>query len=579
MSENGYPGHYQVRAAKHEPVAARESALPSRREEFDEITDVVTVGGGCAGLASSLFNAWNGNDVVLLEKAPEIGGTTLKSAFIYWVPNNGPLRDSGAEDREEDFLRYVARISRPEKYDPDSPTFGQSQWEFDLYKAIYESAWPAVELLAERGALPYEHAPHWTDYWANLDEDKVIHERHLVPAGLNEMQTDGGLVAIRNMSNAAREAGVDIRTGHRVQRLMIDDDHNVVGVEATTVSGETIRIGARKAVLFGSGGFTHDKDLRDNFLAHPAEGGCAARTNEGDFVRIGSAVGAQLRNMQFAWRCAINVEKAANADPNMQGTFAVAGDSMILVNYKGERGLNEKLPYNELIHRWYDWDPINCEFPNKVMIQIWDQHTQDHSSVDFYGNSVVPEGVDNAHVITGQTLAELAGNVAQRLEKYREFTGHVKLADDFLPKLEATIARWNEMAERGVDEDFHRGGREVEQTVFAGPLSEESAEKENPVMAPISGEGPYYATLLTGGTLDTKGGPRINTSAQVVDDQDQPIQGLYGVGNCVASASARAYWAGGGTLGPMIAIAYRAAQAIAKEPARELKPTRVVAQA
>ena len=42
---------------------------------------------------------------------------------------------------------------------------------------------------------------------------------------------------------------------------------------------------------------------------------------------------------------------------------------------------------------------------------------------------------------------------------------------------------------------------------------------------------------------------------------DQPIPGLYGVGNCVASPSARAYWAGGATLGPIIAFAYRAANA------------------
>ena len=50
---------------------------------------------------------------------------------------------------------------------------------------------------------------------------------------------------------------------------------------------------------------------------------------------------------------------------------------------------------------------------------------------------------------------------------------------------------------------------------------------------------------------------------------DQPIPGLYGVGNCVASPSARAYWAGGATLGPIIAFAYRAANAAHLEPVRE----------
>jgi succinate dehydrogenase/fumarate reductase flavoprotein subunit len=570
LSENGHSQPFRVRAARHEPVARRESALPSRGLRFDVETDVVVVGSGCAGLASSLFTSWQGNDVVLLEKAPEVGGTTLKAAFIYWVPNNGFLQEQGLEDREEDFLRYVARISRPEKYDPDSPTFGQSEWEFALYKAIYESAWPAAKLLHDRGALPARHAPHWTDYWENLEEDKVANARHLTPDGVNEDETDGGLIAIRGMTKAAEAAGVDIRTGHRVQRLVVNDDNAAVGVVATTVDGETVRVGARKAVLFGSGGFTHDKDLRDNFLAVPVVGGCAARSNEGDFVRIGSAVGAQLRNMQFAWRCAVNLQKVVEADPHMQGTFAVAGDSMILVNYKGERAFNEKLPYNELVQRMYDWDPLNCEFPNRVMVQIWDQYSQNNSAKEFFGNSIVPDDSDQSHIIRGDTLGELVENIRERLARFHAETGNVTLVDDFLPRLEQTIARWDEMSENGVDEDYRRGDREVELTVFAGPLSEEAMVRKNPVMRAFNGEGPYYACLLSGGTLDTKGGPRINPSAQVVDDNDEPIPGLYGVGNCVASASGRAYWAGGGTLGPMIAFAYRAAQAIDHEPVRSL---------
>ena len=84
-------------------------------------------------------------------------------------------------------------------------------------------------------------------------------------------------------------------------------------------------------------------------------------------------------------------------------------------------------------------------------------------------------------------------------------------------------------------------------------------------MFPISEQGPFYAALLTGGNLDTKGGPKTNVAGQVLDDQDKPIPGLYGVGNCVASASARAYWAGGATIGPILAFAYLAAAAAHKE--------------
>lgn len=68
-------------------------------------------------------------------------------------------------------------------------------------------------------------------------------------------------------------------------------------------------------------------------------------------------------------------------------------------------------------------------------------------------------------------------------------------------------------------------------------------------MWPISDSGPYYAALVTVGTLDTKVGPKVTPDGQAVDDTGEPIPGLYGVGNCVASPSAQAYWAGGATLG------------------------------
>lgn len=567
MSNDGSDEPFVVLAARHEPVAPRQSAMPVSPVQFDVVADVVVVGGGAAGLASAVFASWLGNDVVLLEKAPELGGTTIKSSFWYWVPNNGPMRQAGMEDPEEDFLRYCARSARPEKYDPDSPTFGASEWEFAMYKAIYDSAWPAAQLLAERGALPFVHHPEKVNYWANLPEDGAPTGRVLMPAGHNDDEYDGGHIAIKRLSGAALEGGVDIRTGHRVQRLVIRD-RVVAGVVATTADGKAASYGARKGVVFGTGGFAHDQELRENFLSVPAAGGCAARTNEGDFVRIASPVGAQLRNMQYAWRCAVNLEKAVNKDPHMQCTFVLAGDSMICVNYKGERCLNEKLPYNEITQRIYDWDPLNCEFPNRVLIQIWDQHTQDHSATTFYGNSVVPEGFDRTHYIIGQTLEELDANIRERLVTYQAHTGALRLADDFLANLEASIARWNRMARQGVDEDFHRGERPVEHVVFGGPVADEP-DKKNPLMWPISDTGPYYATLLTGGVLDTKGGPKTTVDGQVVDDTDQPIPGLYGVGNCVASPSARAYWAGGGTLGPILAFAYRASRAVDKEPVRE----------
>jgi 3-oxosteroid 1-dehydrogenase len=558
-------------AASAAPVqSARESAAPAAADRpADVVADVVVVGGGGGGLPTALFSRWLGNEVVLLEKAPELGGTAKKAAFWYWVPDNEPMRALGIVDEEPDFLRYVARLARPTAYDPTSPTLGLSQWEYDMCRAIYASASPAAELLAEKGALEYRHCPDVVDYWSELPEDKTPTGRVLVPRGARDTMSDGGAVGVASMAAAAERDGVDVRLGHRVQRLVVSDGA-VVGVEATTPDGRTHRVAARKAVVFATGGFTHDADLRRNFLHAPVYGGCAAMTNEGDFLAIASPVGAQLRNMNYAWMCPVPLERAVARDPGMIGMFSVAGDSTVFVDRTGRRVVNEKLQYNELAQTFFRYDGENGEYPYLVLVQIWDQRSQDHSASDEYGRQIVPPGTDDSHVIRGESLEALADAVAERLSRYAHVTGGLTLDADFVATLRQTIERFNGFAERGVDEDFHRGGKPV-QLLFNGPVRDEPG-RTNPTMWPISGSGPYYASLVTGGTLDTKGGPRTNTEAQVLDDTGTPIPGLYGVGNCVASPSAQAYWAGGATLGPIIAFAHRAARAADREPVRESRP-------
>jgi 3-oxosteroid 1-dehydrogenase len=546
-------------------IAARESAAPAAAGAFDAEADIVVVGGGGGGLPAALFSRWLGNEVILLEKAPDLGGTAAKAAFWYWVPNNEAMRAAGIEDREEDFLRYVARVSRPAGYDPDSPTFGLTDWEFAACRAIYESASPAAELLHEKGALPYRHVDAAPDYWSELPEDAAPTGRVFVHVEARESMSDGGRNSIRTMAAKAREDGVDIRVSHRVQRLVIDGGA-VTGVEATTPDGATHRIGARKAVIFATGGFTHDADLRRNFLAVPVFGGCAAMTNEGDFVRIAGRAGAELRNMAHAWMCPIPLERAVARRPDMSGMFSVAGDSMIFVDKRGRRVVNEKLQYNELAQAFFVWDADAAEYPNLVLFQIWDQRSQDGSASDEYGRLIAPPGADDAHVVRGDTLEDLADALRSRLAKYASVTGGLVLADDFAATLRATIERFNGFARTGVDEDFGRGERPV-QLLFNGDVAEQP-DGTNPTMWPIADDGPYYAALVTGGTLDTKGGPKTDTEGRVLDDLDAPIPGLYGVGNCVASASGGSYWAGGATLGPIIAFAYRAARASDRETAR-----------
>jgi 3-oxosteroid 1-dehydrogenase len=546
----------------------RSSARPSTDLDFDVTTDVVVVGGGGGGLPTALFNRWKGADVVLLEKADQLGGTALKAAYWYWVPNNEPMRALGIEDAEQEFLRYVARVSHPSRYDAESPTLGLTEQEYRGLQAVYASASPAAELLNERGALVYRHVAEVPDYHSELPEDVANRGRVLIHAEAAETMHDGGRQTIRTMTQAAQRDGVDIRLGHRVQRVVWHEGR-VVGVEATDTGGRLVRVGARKAVVFVSGGFTYDDELRRNHLALPVFPGCAAQTNEGDFLRIAMPLGAQPRNMNAAWLCPIPLEKSVQRRPDLSGIFTMVGDSMIIVNKHGRRVVNEKLQYHEIAQAFFTWDGEAAEYPNLVMTCVWDQRTAETAGNDMFGSIVpAPGATDTGHVITGTTLEELAANIALRYVQYAAHTGGARTSEDFLENLRKTIATFNEYARAGHDPEFRRGEKPI-QHVFTGAVPDGDAGP-NPTMHPISERGPYYAALLTGGTLDTKGGPKVDEDARVLDDADQPIPGLYGVGNCVASFSGGSYWAGGATLGPIIAFAYRCAESIAQAEPAEL---------
>ncbi|MEZ4333686.1 MAG: FAD-dependent oxidoreductase [Myxococcota bacterium] len=546
-------------------------------EGFELEADVVVVGSGIAGMAAAATAASRGRSVIVFEKGREIGGTSVLSSGEYWVPNNRWLRADGIEDPRDDCLRYMARLSYPSLYDPESETLGLPHNEYELLEAYYDRGTEAVDHLHDVGAIKSRYSPDFDkpmgkpEYNAHLPENRVPFGRHLLSEG--GIHTSGqGAFLIGAVREYLEKTDTKVLHSHAVTGLVRDAQGAVIGVEVTDPSGRKLRARARGGVVFASGGFAHDPVLTHRYLRGRLYGSTAVATNTGDFLRLAQNAGASVANLEMAWWGQTPLELALEKGGQLAGmSYFPWGDSMIMVNVAGHRVVNEKAPYHERAQAHFYFDPTAKRYTNQVLIQIYDRYVAETPEPEGWHKvraPIPPVGEFPDYLIIGETLEELAQEIGKRLETLRTHTGALELAPDFRANLEKTIARFDGFAREGKDLDFGRGETPHELN-YSPPIRN---GLKNQTMAPFESTGPYCAILLVPACFDTCGGPRIDREARVIDADDRPIPGLYAAGNCVASPAGQAYWSGGTTIGSALIFGYIAGLGAAQASEADSRP-------
>lgn len=558
------------------PLGSAIAAIPSNvTPNWSSEADVVVVGTGAAATSAAISAASNGARVIMLEKMPFRGGTTMKSGGVFWIPNNPYLRSQGIVDDRTEALRYMVRLAFPTLYRPDHQTLGIPAADYEKCKAYYDNASAAVEkLMAATGMKisPWMYADGevWPDYYAHFSEDKVKRGRSLVcdmkehPERAYWAGHGGAGEALLWVLQASFDKlGIKVLLNHSVTALTQNSVGEINGVRVDNGNAAPIYVRAVKAVIFGSGGFTHNVRMADTFLRGRIWGGCAAPGSTGDFIAISAGVGAQLGNMNNAWWAELSVEQALETRSVPSNVWCSPGDSMLTVNRYGKRFGNEKISYNERAQLHFTWDAEKLEYPNLLGFMIWDKRTADAYSGFF---PLPAAGAKPSYLIEGETLSALQANITSRLSRIAEHTGGIALHESFAENFKATLHQFNMYATSGKDIEFQRGETPNEvawQYVGIKPVSN---PYPNPALYPISSSGPYFAMILGAGTLDTKGGPLTNAKGQILGSEDRPIPGLYGAGNCIASPAAQAYWGGGATIGSALTFGYLSGTAAVSEP-------------
>lgn len=523
--------------------------------------DLVVVGAGAIGLTAALVAADAGARVVVLEKAPYLGGTSAVSGGMFWVPGNRRMGAMGLSDTRDDALRYLRAV-----------TAGRTAE--DVLAAIVDRGPEMLEFLERRAGLqmvPMDSFPDYHPEWdgahpggrsldpelydiaqlgdlaASLRPDLRLpftmreYEEWRIftrfPTAELEQRAEQGLVArgralVAPLIKACADAGVTLVTDCAAERLLVADDR-VVGVRA---GGSAI---AARAVVLACGGFEWSPEMVDNFLSGPVHGSCSPPHNTGDGIRMAAKAGVALGSMREAWWGPMVLVPGDETDGARTATllrFERTGPHTVIVNRNGQRFVNEAHNYNDMTKAFHLFDPGAYDFANLPAYLIFDQqHLDRYGFLSHRAGQPTP-----SWITTAPTVAELAALL--------EIDG---------PGLATTLERFNVGARAGVDPDFHRGASAYDQ--YWG-----DQHAEHPALGPVE-TAPFYAVEVVSGVIGTKGGIVTDGDGRALDPFGEPVAGLYAAGNTTAHPMGPGYPGAGATLGPGSTMAYAAGLAVVAE--------------
>lgn len=534
---------------------------------LDEIFDVVVLGTGAAALTAAVRAHDEGAAVGLFEKADDVGGTSAWSGGMVWIPMNPHMAELGIEDTREEVMSYLRALSHdlvdldlagalvdagPEVVtwlEANTPVRFQIIKYFPDYHPEHPGAKRGGGRSLECPLFPFADLGPWqhrVTVGPQLSGNITMGETSLgrgAPQGVapEEMERrkihderGAGQGLVGPLLKACLDRGIEPRTGMRAVELVIED-RRVTGVRFE--DGPTI--GARRGVIMATGGFEWDRELVNAFMRGPLVRSASVPTNTGDGLRMAMRIGASLGNMREAWW-------VPTIDVPVKGRTAawqVNGERTrphcIMVNKRAQRFTNEAANYNALGAAFHVLDVSSFDYINHPAWMIFDRHyLTTYGLAGFKGERATPEWITEA-----ASLAELA----QAMEVSPE-------------ALEATVDRWNKQSAVGDDSDYGRGKSAHDRWWGDHRLGDGPEATMGPLDA-----APFYAVRVYSGALGTKGGPRTDGNAQVLDVDGHPIPGLYAAGNVMASAMGMTYGGAGGTLGPAVVFGFLAGRHAARQ--------------
>jgi 3-oxosteroid 1-dehydrogenase len=550
---------------------------------WDKSVDLLIAGSGGGGMVAALAALDSGIEPLVVEKQALIGGATGMSGGMVWLPNNPLMAAEGIPDSHEDGLAYfddvvgdIGPASSAERREMFL-TAGNEMIDFLVGKGVrmarcpgYSDYYPNHKGGNAAGrsveGIPYDAAPlgDWGDKLQRMDKNWnrgfVVKTSELVIVQYFNRSPRAFALAVRVFlrTRLARLLGRDVLTNGasligQMLKVLIDhgeppvwtntamddlivEDGRVVGARLIR-DGAPINVRARKGVLLAAGGFSRNADMRRRYSGDQPNEAKWSVSNPGDtgeVLQTAMRLGAKTDLLDEAWW----LPSVFVADPRARAVGSGRQrPGAIYVDGTGRRFCNESNSYVEVGKAMYANKAVPCW-------QVFDEGYVGRyvSGANPFQRRTIPKAViEQGAVKRADTISDLAHQIDVPAEA-----------------LEQTVQRFNEFAVKGLDPDFGRG-----QSAYNICLGD-PGYKPNAALGPID-HAPFYATQVYPADVGTCGGVITNEHAQVLDEQDRVIDGLYATGNITATVMGRNYLGAGGSIANTMIFGYVAARHAAGE--------------
>lgn len=560
-----------------------------------ETCDLLVLGSGAGGLSAAVTAAWLGLNVIVVEKEPVFGGSSAWSGGWLWIPRNPLAQAAGIVEGIEgprEYLRHelgngydAARVDAFLEHGPSMVAFfeertavkfidgnaipdfhgstpGAAQGGRSVCAAPFDGRElgdrirdlrPPLDLISlwGMGIAGGADLKHFLDVLRSPTSFLHVVRRvgtHLKDLALHRrgMQLVNGNALVARLARSAFDLKVRLWTSSPA-RALIDQGGHIAGAVVETPAGR-VEIRASRGVVLACGGFPHSVRRKRELFPHAPTGeehwSAAPSGNTGDGLDLGESAGGVVETglpHAGAWAPVSLVPRADGSVGRFPHLVERGKPGVIAVTAAGRRFVNEADSYHDFMKGLFAAVP---DGEQKEAWLICDHRFQRRYGLGFSRPAPVPLApcLRSGYLKRARTLEELATACGINASGLR-----------------ATVDRYNEHARLGNDPEFGRG-RTPYNRVQGDP-----DQKPNPCVAPIE-RAPFYAVKIVPGSLGTFAGMRTDAYARVLDREARPIQGLYAVGNDMASIMAGSYPSGGITLGPAMTFGYIAAHHAAGVP-------------